>query len=261
MLSLLAETTRNPMAFFGCFMIFPLSWWVLVLVRWMISGEIDVIIGSMGCMVAVIAVFIASSTQIPWIPPLVFVSMVGMGIMFPTIRRKITNMELRAIDVDRLLGYLNSVSQRPDLIPARMEAARLLWDLGFHQQCVEIARPVTAITNDAFVADQREFAIWQAKLAVHPSRELHCLNCGAKTDPGNVHCPRCFEVYLVRYLKGGVDATQAGKLIAGWALVAGLFVLIPSIAAAAPFEVSIVAIPILLLLGGYTGYRTFLAKE
>lgn len=261
MLTLLAQSSPNLMGLFGCLLIIPMSVWCIVLTRWMISGDIDVISGTVGCMVAVLAVYVSFNTKVPWIPPLVFCGMVIFGALFPSIKWKFTQLELRSIEADRLLTYLNSISQKPDLLQARIEAARILWNLGYPLQCVELARPVEAVTSDAFVAEQREFEIWKAKLALYPSRPLTCLNCGAITDPGNVHCPKCFEIYLVRYVRGSGDAKQAGKMVASWAVIVGIFVLIPSIAASARFEVSIVAIPILLLLGGYTGYQIFFAKE
>ncbi len=254
------EIAANPITFvFGCLMVIPLIIWILILVRGMIDGDIDGIIGVLGIGVALVLAYAAMKPPAPWISPLIFFGMILLAILLPFIQKSITQRELRNFELEQLEKHMSALVERSDRTMSRLEVARALMKFGLVGHAIGLAEPVLQLPGRQLSREQREVQQWATYATPQNSRPISC-SCG---EPGDVHrviCTRCRAPYVMRHLRGSVMGGELGKkLIVGWILGIGLLFAIPSIAVSLPPLASLVLIPIVLVLGGYTAYRAFFA--
>jgi len=253
--------SSNPISFlFGCLMVFPLIIWVVMLMRGMVGGEVDGITGAVGIGLALILLFAAMKPPAPWISPLIFFGMILLAILLPFIQKSLTQRELRNLELDQLEKHMSALIERPDRTMSRLEVARALMKFGLIGHAIGLAEPIRQLSGRQFSQEQREVRQWEQYATPQNSRPISCSSCGTPGDVNRVVCTRCRAPYVMRHLRGTIVGGAMGrKLIVGWILGVGLLFAIPSIAVSLPPVASLILIPIVLVLGGYTAYRAFFA--
>jgi hypothetical protein len=259
---MLDQIARNPNAIcFGLIMFIPLGIWFLSLMSWMISGDIEVITGIIGIFVAVMLAYLAVKPPADYFPPIIFFGMILLAVLLPVIRKSMSERELRMMEIEQLERHMTRLIERPDMTISRMEVARRLASLGFVAHALALTEQIKAAPMRQMEEEKREIRKWEFSLSPATSKIIPCLRCGKPGHPAALLCPHCQSPYISRYLKGHVVMPAlAKKLIIGWTLGVGLLLAIPAASAMLPPAGSLLIIPMMLALGGYTAYRTFFAQ-
>lgn len=261
--SLPNQIASNPLAFiFGCTIWIALAVWVVSLVHWMISGEIEAWLGILAMGIAVMLCYVAQKPPVPWLSPVIFVSMVSLPVVLPFIRRSLDERELKNMELERMEKFISAILRQPDSTISRMEVGRILVRYGFVAHAVGICELIKAAPLRQMDAEKREIKRWEFGLTPQNSRIMPCLKCGSPGHASALLCPNCQANYIVIYLRGRVlGPALAKKLLVGWILGVGLLFAIPWVSTNLPPAGSLLIIPMMLALGGYTAYKTFFSTS
>lgn len=259
--SLPEQIAASPMAFcFGFVMFIPVAVWVVSLIHWMIGGEVDSIVGTLGIFLALFLMGIAIRPPVQWLSPVIFVGMLLLAAVLPFVRRSMLERELRKMEMEKFERHVVALLERPDRTISRMEVARALRAWGYAGHALALAEPIKAAPARMMDAEKREIRQWEASFQPQHDKTIPCLRCGFGGDPSQLRCPRCQSSYVVMYLRRQVVMPElAKKLMLGWILGVGLMLAIPSVVMLVPPAGSLFLVPLLLLVGGYTAYRAFFA--
>lgn len=259
---MLEQMRQNPMsAMFGCVMMIPVAIWVISILHWMISGDLDVLAGILGIGLSIFLLILGIRPPVDWLSPLIFCGMIVLAIVLPFIRKSMNDRALRLIEIETLERHLSAVVERPDRMMSRIEAAARLVQFGLVGHAVGIASPVLQLPIRNMDQEKKLVQRWISMRNTQNGRIVPCLKCGANGNEEAILCPQCGAPYLAIYLRGGVHAgTLARKLILGWTLGVGMLLAIPAVAVTAPPAGALILIPMMIGIGGYSAYRTFFAR-
>lgn len=259
---MLEQIARSPNAFcFGAVMFIPLGIWFIMLVHGMISGDLEPWVGLLGVFAALGLLFLAVKPPNDIIPPIIFFGMILLAILLPFLRKSMNERELRMMDLEQLEKHMTAIIERPDRTISRMEVARRLADMGYVAHALALTEHIKTAPIRQMEDEKREIRKWEFMLRPENSKVIPCLYCGNPGHPAALLCPHCHQPYITRYLRGSIMMPGlAKKLIFGWVLGIGLLLAIPSVAMALPPAGSLLIVPMMLGLGGYTAYRVFFAQ-
>ena len=197
------------------------------LLYWMIGGEIDVLIGLPGMMLAFGLGWISMRPPTPQTPYYVFFALAGTLIVFPILRKVIHVAEGRSIDVDAIESSYEQLSLRINNPSSRFRIAKHLHVLGFYGHAIAIGERVLPELPFQFFRDEhRMVGQWKAGRPSPASfNPIDCVRCGFSNPPGEVHCTRCGGPFLLDRVKGRFFGESLGrKMLIGWS--AGVYLLI-----------------------------------
>ena len=221
----------DPSSFaLGCMAWVPLAIWMISLVRWMISGEIDVIYGVIGCSLAVFLGYLAINPPSPAYSVIVFISVGSMVLAFPFVRYSAHRRSLRGIDVQDVERAYAAVRARPDNVAAKFKIARLIYDMGYPGHALRIAENCMAQMPAAFfVEEQRIVMRWRKTPTPRKAFDpLPCIECGHPNPPGNVFCAACGAPFILDRLKGKILPSGMGrKIMAAWIVMVLVMAALP----------------------------------
>lgn len=255
------QIASNPTSFlFGCIIWLALAVWGVAIVHWMIGGEIEAWLGVLALMIGILMCYVAQKPPAPWVSPVIFISMMVLPVLLPLIRRSLDERELKNMELERMEKFITAILRQPDSSISRMEVGRTLVRYGYVAHAVGICEMIKSAPLRQMDAEKREVKQWEFALNPQTSHVIPCLRCGSPGHPSALLCPRCQSNYLVIYLRGRVlGPALAKKLLVGWLLGVGLLLAIPWISMVLPPAGSLLVIPMMLALGGYTAYKTFFA--
>ncbi|MCC7101870.1 MAG: hypothetical protein IT206_02185 [Fimbriimonadaceae bacterium] len=251
----------NPLTFIsGCLMFVALAVWGVAIVHWMIGGEVEAWLGVLALGIGVVLCYVAQAPPEPWVSPVIVACLVITPALIPFIRRSLDERELKQMELDRMEKLISAILRQPDSTISRMEVARILVQFGYLANAIGIAELIKSAPLRQMDAEKREIKRWEFMLNDQNSSVIPCLRCGNAGHASALVCPHCQANYLVLYLRGRiVGPALARKLLVGWLLGVGLLLAIPLAATTLPPAGSLLIIPMMLALGGYTAYRTFFA--
>ena len=99
----------------------PVAVWVMGLIHWMIQGDIDVISGLLGSVVAVTLGIFTMRPPVPFMAPLFLFAVLAILAVFPFVRNtlEVMSRELTTIPapdgISRTLAMLSSIRHDPSL--------------------------------------------------------------------------------------------------------------------------------------------------
>lgn len=236
---------NNPMQIFeGLAIWIPLAIWVVYLIGWMITAEIDVIPGIMGIAIACIVGFVASKPPLPLMTPILLVGSIATLVLFPFVRAALVTREMHAIDIEAIDRAYTQLEEMPVNAAIRFKIAKLSYQKGVHGHAIAVAESALAqLPERLFLEEHKMVRGWKrSSHAPEAFRPLPCVECGAMNPPGEVYCQRCGARFLLDLARGSwVGRATARRLILSWmALMLGL-VGIPA-ASVLPPTVAIVTI-------------------
>ncbi|MEZ0327898.1 MAG: hypothetical protein ACAH95_18540 [Fimbriimonas sp.] len=224
----------EPISFmFGCLIWIPLAIWIISLMRWMISGEVDLILGLTGMCMAVLLGYIAINPPAPQVSILAFVAVVVTMVMYPIVAHAMNKRSLKAMDVEDLERAYYALKTRPDNVAAKFKIARLLYDMGYPGHALRIAENCIAAMPQAFFYEEhRLIARWRiTPTSPRAFDPIPCLECSQSNPPGNVNCAACGAPFLLDRMKGKVLPSTLGKrLMAAWIVMVAVLAGLPLIA-------------------------------
>ncbi len=224
----------EPMSFmFGCLIWIPLAIWIISLMRWMISGEVDLILGLAGMGMAVLLGYIAINPPAPQVSIMAFIAVVGTIIMFPFVSSAMNKRSLKAMDVEDVERAYYALKLRPDNVAAKFKIARMLYDMGYPGHALRIAENCIAAMPQAFFFEEHRLIMRWRNTPTSPRAfdPLPCLDCRHSNPPGDVNCAACGAPFLLDRLKGKVLPSALGKrLMAAWIVMVAALAGLPLIA-------------------------------
>ncbi|HSI73310.1 MAG TPA: zinc ribbon domain-containing protein [Fimbriimonas sp.] len=213
----------------GCMIWIPLAIWVISLVRWMVSGEVDVVLGLPGILLGVVIGYVALVPPAPIFSAIAFVVVCSTVIMYPFMSKAMTTRSLKSIDMEDLERAYHALQLRPDNWAAKFKIATLLYNMGYPGHALRIAEAcIATMPQTFFVEEHRQVMRWRMT-PTHPKAfdPISCIECGQSNPPGNVHCAACGSPFLLDRIRGKLlPSTLGKKLLAAWivmvAVIAGL---------------------------------------
>lgn len=233
----------------GCAIWVPLAVWVVSLVHWMISGEVDFLSGMAGICIAIYLGYIAIKPPIPALSPLSFTAVVLTVMFYPAVRNSLERRELKAIDIEELAKAYRGLGQRPLDPMMKFKVAKQCYIMGMPGHAVAIAESVIGSMPERYFREEhRILNRWRkTPIAQDQFRAIQCVDCGTMNPPGNLHCSQCGAPFLLDRARGKIlGKGQGKKLIAAWFAMVACLAGIPSATALPP---ALSAPLILFLLG------------
>lgn len=253
--------TASPEAFCaGCLVWIPIAIWIISMVGWMITGEVETFFGILAIALGLMLGYLTSNPPVDSMAPLFFLMVVGTMVFFPFLRHAIHRRELAALDLERLEDAyrgLNQNSRNP--LPA-FRLAEILWDRGLPGHAIAIAdRALTGQQVDVFRDEIQVIKRWKATpLKPDAYRSLACLRCRTLNPPGEFFCVKCGDDFLMDIARGAwLPRSVALKWLGGWILVVMLLAAVPAAAQLLPPALAVPVIVGALGLGGFAAYRGF----
>jgi hypothetical protein len=257
------EIARNPNAFFfGCLILLPAALWCIAIVGWLVMGDIEFPTG-LG-LIFVLGLMVAIAMRPPagasWLSPVIYFGMILLGIMLPIFRKAITSRQNHLIECDRVDKKMLAFRNHPDSLLARFELGKELYERGYVGYAEMLVQPILADQKRGFMEDEkRKVRMWAGY--ADQKKPVPCLKCGYRGDLQNMICPRCQANYVTDHVRGSFTSLQTvQKVLVAWMIGGILLGVIPALVNISPIA-GIVGIPILLVLAGYTGYRTYIAPK
>lgn len=218
--ALLREAADNPAWFIlGCLVWFPVAAWVLSLVHWSISGEVDAWIGVIGSIVAIMLGMATTRPPEPWMSPLFFTAVLGTIAAYPIARNGIQRRAHLAMDLQSMQEAHLALQLRPDNVSAAAKYCELLVQKGYPLFGIAILEhTLTGKPANLFQQELRQLEAYKAmRYPGSFSLSIHCPQCSAPNSPGWITCASCGSAYLVETASGVLLGSKlARKAVLAW---------------------------------------------
>lgn len=237
---------------------------VLKVIGMMVMGELAAIPGilALAVLLGIFALTIWSKSMAVGI--VAFAVLAGLMAFFPFAETQLESLALREIDVESLDKLFQAASLRPDNFSVRFDIARAIYGLGLPGHAIAISETTLAAMStvkddlqnrslrDIFRGVEFEVKQWRRTLRDPEAfRPVACPRCGQMNEPGLLACRGCKGPFLLDLArKMDVRSTFVGKLVIGWALIAGLFVGVAALAPSTSSTVLVISIVVALILVG-----------
>lgn len=213
------------------FVIAGISWifigiWVISLIGWMIQGEVDVLFGILGIALAFVLGYFSFMPPIEILRPFTAISVVGLVIVYPFLRKALTDREMLSIDVEAMENAYELLHLKPDNHMIRFKLGKLLFERGNIESGLAVgADALRNMPEGVFTDEHRMYGRWRR---LHPNANVNkmvtCMDCGHSNPATAVNCEKCGEPHLLNAIRGRWVGRQFGrKLLAGW--IAGILAL------------------------------------
>jgi len=253
--------SREPFAFGAALIVWlPVAIWVISLINWMITAEIDTISGLFGVCLALLIGFFAVNPPHPSLAPVFVLVAFATIAIAPVTRAAMNKAALQSIEVEAIERAYEMLSTKPDNFGAKIRLARALWAKGIRSHAVAIADgALRNAPEQMFAEEHRMLRQWrQAEEDAPGVQRIKCVDCGVPNVPGGMFCSRCGAPFLLDYAQGKfVKSGVIQRVTAGWIAAVAALVAIPSVAVGFPPIVAMIAIPLLVFVGGYLLYAAF----
>lgn len=235
----------------GCIVWIPISIWVLTLVGWMITAEVEVGQGLLGIAAAMVLGFFTLQPPHPEMAPLFALAAFATIFLAPVSRLVVHRSLTNQLEVEAIERAYELLSEKPENTGAKVKLARAAYGKGIRLHAIAIADAALKGQNERlFQEELRILSQWKAAEPGPPTPErIRCIECGIPNFPGAVFCDRCGAPFLLDYAKGRfVKSTVVRRVLAGWLVAVAALVGIPT--AAVTLTPALAATVIVLLLVG-----------
>jgi hypothetical protein len=251
---MLERMMNEPWSFYGGFVVWiPLAIWIVAMVGWMITGDVDPIVGLLGIVLAFALGALTFSPPDPRLAPVFFFAVMATVLFFPVVRYALTKRALHNVDIDQIERAYNQLSLKPSNPNFEIKIARLLYDKGLPGHAVAIAeRVLQNVPKQLYESEHRMLAQWRVSTRnLNLNQPVACIQCGKTNQQGLLFCERCGAPFLLDYAKGKlIGGRMARRLIGSWAAVIIATLSLPTAATMLPPKVAIpVMVGALILVG------------
>lgn len=246
----------------ACTVWIPLAGWMVVLIGWMIAGDIETPTGLAGIVLGGLLGLLTVNPPIPGTGPLFFCMILATMLIYPVLRLAIQKREMVSIDIEQIESAYEALSQKPDNVGAKIKLSKGLFDRGMPGPAIAIMEGALLGMPRNLVSDElRTLSSWKLQ-ASDPNhfRPLTCLSCSAVNQPSDIFCKRCRGAYLLERAKGAwMGSTLIKKVIGVWIVVVLLVGAIPATAAGLPMAAAVPLIVVEVAFGVWLCIRAFSA--
>lgn len=216
----------------------PAAIWVLAMVRWMIDGDLPVIVGLIGIGLAIGVISLTVWAPSPWVAGAVFVVLLASLATFSFAQSLLEQRAHRQFDIQALENAYRSFGERPDNLAAHLEIARAAHDHGLLGNAIAISQnalshlgteidPVrNASMRDLFRNDDQDLKEWiretGGKNVMHP---IKCPRCHCMNPPHAIVCVACQAPYLLDLAREqNVQSKVIARICVAWMVTAGMII-------------------------------------
>ena len=210
---------------------------VLMVLKWMFSGELDTGPGIVAIAVVVLIPVVTVMSKSEYVAGAVIVIMITLMMFFPYALDQLDSAEVRGMDIDKLDKAHRQITETPENVPTYFLLAELVHSLGLEGHAVSIAEQtldrlstkIDPIKNqsirEAFRAEESKAREWRRRITDPGAfRAVACPRCRKMNESGAIACGNCQGPFLLD-LARAIDPRPKvrSKLVLSWALVAGFF--------------------------------------
>lgn len=231
-MNVIERMSSDPLsAVCGCFVWIPIAVWVVSIIHWMVSGDIEFLMGFLAICVAIMLGAITLNPPAQNLSPLIFLVVVLTVVMFPMARYAVSRHALIAIDIEQMEAAFAEYTRHPSNSFAALRLAELLFGRGCQAHAVALGRKaLVGLPMNVYVAENRLVSSWQART---PSEKLvaesYCPRCGSSNKVEDLRCRNCMAPYVMDLAKGRhYGWSSARSLICLWMAIVIAFLGIPS---------------------------------
>lgn len=247
----------------ACIVWIPLAVWIVSVIGWMVTGEVEPLFGFVTLIVGLGLGIVTAFPPDPALSPFIFVAVIVTTVLFPFVRAAVNRHALAAIDIEQMEKYAEALRMKPDNVGAMVKLAELLYKRGFPGQAIALAeKALPSMPPNLFRPEHNMVSAWKM-MATSPDmfRPVPCLRCHNPTPPGQLQCSHCgyetvLEMAKGRWLSKGI----ASQLMAVWVGILIVVVGLPlSVRLTKDFPVlALVLIAFQLAIGVFVVLKTFL---
>lgn len=196
--------------------IIPVCIWTLIIVRDMISGDMDVLFGIAGATSAlVLGVVCWSPAFYDWTPVCVFLAYLSF-LVVPACRYFFNQQELKDLEVEKIEKAYQTIGLRPENPVLKFRLAEMLVARGLIDGGVSISSAVLdRMPQRSYPEEHRHAAIWKG-IATQPLPSSYaCPQCGHRNNPKDVFCQSCGAPYYLLMVKGNTVSINLNNRFMG----------------------------------------------
>lgn len=173
----------------------------------------------------------------PWIPLATIVVAATLLAFYPCAARQFALTDHIKINRDEIEKHYLSWSMRPDNSAAALALSDSLYKHGFRATAIGISTSVLGgysreldlqslrAPRDAFRNEDFRLKQWLRDFNPETAAPIRCPFCQTPNDPSRLECESCGKAHILELVRSGPSSSLvAGKLVVGWAMVAGLLV-------------------------------------
>lgn len=220
-------------AFSACFVWIPLAVWIISLIGWMVTGDMEILYGVAGIGAGIGLGLATAFPPDKSLSPLILIAVIVTTVLFPFARAAMNRRALVAIDIEQMEKFGEALRLKPDNVGAMIKLAELLYKRGFPAQAIALAeKALVAMPPSLFRPEHNMVSAWKM-VVTDPAlfRPVPCLHCGEPTPPGELNCPHCGYPTVLEMAKGKWVPHGTGmQLIAVWIGALIVFVGLPATA-------------------------------
>ncbi len=209
---------------------------VLVLMHWMVTGDIS---GATGLVAIAVIVLVSGATVMTRnsvAVGAVLTCMVTLMVFFPYASDQLAQAEVQGMDIDRLDKAHQQLVSTPDNIATFFLVAEMVYALGLEGHAIAICEStleklstqIDPIKNqsmrEVFRAEEFRTREWRRRVRDPDAfRAVACPRCKHLNEPGTLACRKCDGPFLLD-LARQIDPRPRirSRLVTGWAAI-GLF--------------------------------------
>lgn len=261
------RASADPLgAFCACFVWIPIAVWIVSMIHWMVSGDVDTLFGAMAIGVAIALGVATVNPPTPRLSPFILLTIVLTVVLFPYVRMAINQRAFVALDLEQLEKYHDALRFRPDNVAALIKFAEIMYVRGYPASAIGLGeRALKSMPENLFRHEHQMVNVWKMQTSGRRlSTTVSCVECGHPNSTSDLHCVKCGKPHVLMMAKGRGASTGLGlKLIGVWVGVVVAFLGIPYAAQLAPVSQPlavglIVAQAVVCLL---VVYRVFLRES
>lgn len=210
----------------------PIASGIWLLVGWMITDDVDSLVGVVGILVLLTIGYLCIDPPTPSLPRYLFPALYASYAVVPIILFAGNRMALRGVDVESFEKAYEALGTRRENPGAKFRLAKALSRLGHLGHALAIAdAALRGQDPNVFREEFRDLHSWRlardhGTIDIPP--DVACYDCHAPNPAGLVFCKVCGAPHLKALVKGvGLKAKVVTKLFGSWLLLLALIAAIP----------------------------------
>ncbi|MBL8064929.1 MAG: hypothetical protein JNM34_03620 [Chthonomonadaceae bacterium] len=225
------RVTSDPLgAACACIVWLPVAAWLVWMIHWMVSGDIDPVFGFLSLIVAVGLGVMTVSPPMPGMGPLIFLATVGSMVMFPFIRLSMSRRELASIDIDLMNRCHDALESKPENVGALLKMAEALYARGQPFHAIALGeKALLGMPKNLFRGEHQMVSAWKLRMKSRTAPPYSkCQYCGHANPLNEYKCERCNRPFLIDMVRGRSGGGAIGvKLTGAWVTCIIAFLGIP----------------------------------
>lgn len=236
----------------------PIVVWAVVLIHWMVMGDIGVEVGIGAICVALALGYFTVNPPHPSFGIISGIALIVTGIFAPIARSSANKRLNRQLDLDRLSKAYEAYGNNPANLGPLFSLAVILTEFGWTGHAIPLAEDaVSRMPKRMISSENLQIRNWKMRPDSNQVQPVRCPSCRSNHSPGAAYCRMCgSRIYLVSLQRGNLGR-DLNPIFAAWLLLVIVAVGIPVVAMGFSRAIALPIIVCMVCLGIFVGIRTF----